>query len=335
MADMKPAYLVHGDDDVKLDDWRARVRTRVAEDEGADLEWLRDDRLSGQAIVDALGLLTLGVGRRWIVADGVQDWKEKDVAAVAAALKTIDPETVVIFIAQANPKARRGSPARKGQAPATLAEAVEKTGGEVHACAAPKPRGLPKWVLERSKELNLNLERDAAEALVELVGLDDGRPRLRRLLRELEKLALFADEGAVIDRETVEAVASPDVQARVHELADAVIEGNRERALILAEELRVQGEPVTYVIFGLLRKALEVRGVWGPLESGLTYKQIAAAMKVPDWMVKRIAEQAARTDGERLERTVHELAELDWAVRGGGSVAEEPALTLAVDRAAA
>jgi DNA polymerase III delta subunit len=113
-----------------------------------------------------------------------------------------------------------------------------------------------------------------------------------------------------------------------------VIEGERERALSLAEELRAQGEPVTYVIFGLLRKTLEARGVWGALETGLTYKDVAKAMKVPDWMLRRTAEQAGRTDGERLERAVHELAELDWAVRGGGSVAEEPALTLAVGRAA-
>ena len=161
MAEMKPAYLVHGDDDVKLDSWRGRVRTRVAEDQGADLEVLRDEKLSGAAVADALGLLTLGVGKRWVVADGVQDWKEKDVAPVAEALAHPDPDTVVIFIAESNPKARRGSPAYKGQAPAALAKAVEKAGGEVHLCEAPKPRGLPKWVLERAKELNLNLDREA------------------------------------------------------------------------------------------------------------------------------------------------------------------------------
>src|SRR5438045_3976227 len=123
MADMKPAYLVHGDDDVKLDGWRARVRERVAEDDGADLEVLRDDRVTCEAVAEALGLLTLGTGRRWVVADGVQDWKEKDVGPVAEALKNPDPDTVVIFIAEMNPKARRGSPASKGQAPAALVKA--------------------------------------------------------------------------------------------------------------------------------------------------------------------------------------------------------------------
>jgi DNA polymerase-3 subunit delta len=336
MAEVKPAYLVHGDDDVKLDGWRGRVRTRVAEDQGADLEVLRDEKLSGAAVADALGLLTLGVGRRWLVADGVQDWKEKDVTPVAEALKHPDPDTVLILIAEANPKARRGSPASKGQAPAALAKAVEKAGGEVHLCEAPKPRGLPKWVLERAKELNLNLQRDGAEALVELVGLEDRRPRLRRLLRELEKLALYVPEGTAIDRETVETVAASDVSARVHQMADALIAGDRDRALVLAEELRAQGEPITYVIFGLLRKALEIRGAWGALETGVSQRDLAKLLNLrQDWMVKPIAEQAGQADGERLERMVHELAELDWSVRGGGKVDEESALTLALTRSAA
>jgi DNA polymerase-3 subunit delta len=334
VAGVKPAYLVHGDDDVTLDAWRARVRKRVAEDSGAELEIFRGDRSSAQDVADALGLLTLGVGRRWILADGVQDWKDKDLAPVAEALKQPDPDTVVVFIAEANPKARRGSPASKGQAPAGLVKAVEKV-GEVQKCEAPKPRGLPKWVLERAKELDLVLDREAAEALVALVGLDDRRPRLRRLLRELEKLALFVPEGAPIDRETVEAVAASDVSARVHQMADALVAGDRERALVLAEELRIQGEPVTYVIFGVLRKAFEIRGAWGALESGVSQRDLAKALNLrQDWMVKPIVEQATNVDGERLERVVRELAELDWSVRGGGNLDEETALTLAVARSA-
>ena len=333
MAEMKPAYLVQGNDDVKLDGWRARVRQRIAEDPGADLEVLRDERLSPQAVADLLGMLTLGTGRRWILADGVQTWKDKEVAAVAEALASPDPDTVVVFIAEANPKARRGSPAFKGQAPGPLVKAVEKAGGEVHQCEAPKPRGLPKWVLDRAKELDLNLDRDAAEALVELVGLEDRQPRLRRLLRELEKLAVYVPEGGAIDREVVESVAASDVSARVHQMADALIAGNSERALVLAEELRAQGEPITYVIFGVLRKALEIRSAWGALETGMSQRDLAKALNLrQEWMVKPIAEQAATADGERLEELVRELAELDWSVRGGGNVEEEAALTLAVSR---
>ena len=34
MADLKPVYLVHGDDDAKIDAWRARVRGRAEQEHG-------------------------------------------------------------------------------------------------------------------------------------------------------------------------------------------------------------------------------------------------------------------------------------------------------------
>ena len=34
MAELKPAYLVSGDDDAKIDAWRARVRKRAEDENG-------------------------------------------------------------------------------------------------------------------------------------------------------------------------------------------------------------------------------------------------------------------------------------------------------------
>ena len=34
VADLKPAYLICGDDDAKIDAWRARVRRRAEEERG-------------------------------------------------------------------------------------------------------------------------------------------------------------------------------------------------------------------------------------------------------------------------------------------------------------
>ena len=34
MADLKPAYMIHGDDDAKIDAWRARVRKRAEQERG-------------------------------------------------------------------------------------------------------------------------------------------------------------------------------------------------------------------------------------------------------------------------------------------------------------
>src|SRR5262245_855986 len=100
MADLKPVYLAHGDDDVKLDSWRARLKGRAqAEGEATTLEVLSGDRLTPSGFADATCALTLAVGRRYVLADGVEQWKEKDLGPALDALKALPPNTVVLLTA--------------------------------------------------------------------------------------------------------------------------------------------------------------------------------------------------------------------------------------------
>ena len=87
MADLKPAYLIHGEDEVKLDAWRARIRDR-AEREEASLELMDAARDAGEAVAVALSSMTLSMGTRYVVVDGMERWKDKDVAAGRRLLAT-------------------------------------------------------------------------------------------------------------------------------------------------------------------------------------------------------------------------------------------------------
>ena len=60
----------------------------------------------------AIGALTLGIGRRYVLADGVEKWKDKDVKVVVEALGALPPDTVVVLLATG--KVTRGA----GPAPA-------------------------------------------------------------------------------------------------------------------------------------------------------------------------------------------------------------------------
>ena len=53
MADLKPAYLICGDDDAKIDAWRARVRRRAEEERGPGGLEMFDARASEPAEVVA------------------------------------------------------------------------------------------------------------------------------------------------------------------------------------------------------------------------------------------------------------------------------------------
>ena len=124
--------------------------------------------------------MTLAVGRRFIIVDGVERWKDKDMDALEAALAGIGPETTIAFFAREDGRSRR---------PDRLLAAVRAADGDIDAENSVKPWELPKWVLARARELGLELEPDATRALIRHVG-----ERQQRLLRELEKLALGAEE---------------------------------------------------------------------------------------------------------------------------------------------
>jgi DNA polymerase-3 subunit delta len=327
MADPKPAYLLQGDDEVKIDGWRKRVHDRAAEDPDASLE-LFADQTPAEEVAAAMAAMTLATGRRWMLVEGVERWKEKDVAAVVPALDGLPPATTVVFVA-AGKVDKKGPPA-----PAKLIKAVEQCGGDVKAFEAPKSSGYGRWTMDQASQLGLTLSPDAAQMLVHRIGEDEKRHlRERRVMRELEKIAIYAPDGGRVEVETVEELTASDGEARTYQLADALAEGDHARATALAEDLRDRGADIMYVLFALLRKVRETRQAWAVLEAGGSIREVQAAVGGPPWRARIVAQQAERADGAWLERLEGALADLDYAVRGGTNVDAATELTLLVSGA--
>lgn len=324
VADLKPAYLIWGDDEVRLDAWRARLRRRV-QDEGtaASLDVLRDDGLSGEAFASATASLTLSMGRRYVLADGIERWKEPDAKQAAAALKTLPPETVVVMIGGGK------------QPAASLVKAVKAAGGEVTECKPPTPAEYRRWIVDRGAELGVDVTREAAQALLELVGRDEHRKvRQQTLLRELEKLAVYAAPEGRVDIDAVEALTATGLDNRVYELADALVDGNAEQTMRIAEELRGKNEDIMHILYALLRQLRNTHRVAAMTAAGRPLKDVQSELRVPPWLAKKMVAQARRADPERLERALELLADLDYDVRGAGNLDADTALTLVLARAA-
>jgi DNA polymerase-3 subunit delta len=174
----KPAYLIHGDDHGRIGERRARLRAMAEAESGTNgVEVFEGEACTPGAIVGALTAMTFAMGRRFVIADGVERWKDAEAKEVAGALKAIDPDamTVALF-------AREDG---RAKASSELHKAVKAVGGAIAAEGAVKAKELPQWVRERATELRLQMDIHAARALVARVG-----DRQQRLLRELEKLAL-------------------------------------------------------------------------------------------------------------------------------------------------
>ena len=78
MAELKPAYLIHGDDHGAIAERRAGLRALAEARAGdaASVELLEGDAATPAGVAQALAAMTLAVGRRVIIVDGVERWRE-------------------------------------------------------------------------------------------------------------------------------------------------------------------------------------------------------------------------------------------------------------------
>src|SRR5665811_2349770 len=103
--EMRPLYLIAGTDGAKIDATRARLRARAERDGGAgSLAVFEPGEGRGapdhEALLRAIPAMSLTESRRYLLADGVERWRDKQLEAVAGALADLPPDLSVVLIAR-------------------------------------------------------------------------------------------------------------------------------------------------------------------------------------------------------------------------------------------
>jgi DNA polymerase-3 subunit delta len=310
MAAFKPAYLIHGDDHGRIGERRTALRALAERESGSGgVESLEGDAATPEAVAAALAAMTFAIGRRFIVVDGAERWKDADVKAhLAPALEAIAPDTTIAFF---------GRDEGRFKVAAALVAAVERAGGSVAVERTLKARELPRWLQAEAAKLGVELQRDGAQALVALVG-----ERQQRLLREVEKLALELGAGALIGADEVEGAAAHSSERQVWGLVDALVAGDRVAATRAYLELEAQGESVARLVGLLARRMRDVLAIATRLEAGESAAQVKQGLKMSPWAADRRIAEARRSDVDRLSRALETLADLELATHGGSELSD-------------
>jgi DNA polymerase-3 subunit delta len=311
VAAFKPAYLVHGDDHGRIGERRARLRALAEAETGSGgVALFEGDASTPEAVALAINAMTFAMGRRFLIADGVERWKDADVEAkLAPAMAAMPPDTTVAFFGREDGKVK---------APAKLVAAVKKAGGDIAVEATLKPRELPRWAVAEAAKLGITLDGAGAQALVAQVG-----ERQQRLLREIEKLALEHGEGARIGVEEVQAAAAPSAERQVWGLVDALVARDGQGATRAFLELRAQGETLPRLVPLMARRVRDVLVIATRLEAGESAAQVKDSLRMSPWAADRRIKEARATDAEALRRALEALAELEVASRGQSELADD------------
>lgn len=316
---MKRAYLFAGSDSAKLSATLGRLRDRAEREGGPGaLETFAGEGAGApdaEALAGSIPALSLTAEHRYLLADGVERWKQAQVATISAALAAAPPDVTVVLIS-------RGAP------PKGLTEAVADAGGETIEFEAPKPRDLPGWVVAGARERGFEIDVRAARDLVSRIG-----GGTERLGSELDRLALWAGAGGRVAAEDVEAMTSDTSERAGWALADAIVSRDREGAVAVADELLEQGEAVTPLVYGMATRLRNAYQAAVAVEEGAPPAQVEAALPMPPYPSKMLVRSVQGVDSAELSGAIGAIADLEWWTRGGSDYGDEVALTVAVVRA--
>jgi DNA polymerase III subunit delta len=319
---MQPLYLIGGTDGAKIDATRSRLRARAEREGGAAaLEVFEPGEGRGmpdhEALLAAIPSLSLMDSRRYLLADGVERWRDKQLEAVAAAVADLPPDLTVVLIARA-------------KAPAKLTKAVKAAQGEIHEFEAPKAREMPRQLVADAQRLGFRLDPAAARLLVDRMGANP-----MRLANELARLSLWAGEGGEVGLADLEAMVADTQEAAVWTLSDALLEGDAAAALRVGEQLIAQGENVTGLIYGLASRLRGACDAAAQLAAGVPPKQVESALKMHPYAAKLLVGRVREAQLSDLRAATETLAELELWCRGEKDYGDELALTLALRSMAA
>jgi DNA polymerase-3 subunit delta len=315
--EMRSLYLIAGTDGAKSDATRSRLRTRAERDGGpASLQVFEPGEGRGapdhEALLGAIPAMSLTESRRYLLADGVERWRDRQLEAVAAALVELPPDLSVVLIARA-------------KAPAKLAKAVKAAKGEIHEFEAPKARDMPRLLIADAERLGFRLDAAAARMLVDRMGANP-----QRLHNELERLALWAGDGGGVDAADLDEMIADTSEAVVWALSDALLERDAAAALRIAERLISQGENVTGLIYGLASRLRKACTAAAALAEGVPSGQVESSLGMHPYAAKQLVRRLQGVEADELQEALIALADLEVWCRGGADYGDELALTLAV-----
>jgi DNA polymerase-3 subunit delta len=307
--ELHPVYLLAGSDRPKIVRALRRLRGRFPEE---SIESLTAPPATGDDAVAACNALGLFAdGGRLVVVEGVETWRAGDIESLAAYLTDASPGAVLAMLAHEAPKS------------GGLADLVAKH-GKVLTFDVPRPRSPSAWVAGEFKRLGVDVDADAARALVEIVGDD-----VLMLASEIEKIATWSGGQAVGIRE-VEAMAVPAREVEAWAVTDAWGTRDLSAAMAACEASLEQREPFSIAV-SLASHVGRVRTAQLLAEEGLGTREIAKRLGLrSEFPARKAVAHSENYSREELDAAIVRLAELDAAVKGASRLSAELELERAI-----
>lgn len=293
-----PVYVLVGDDELLVSRVVAALREATVPPAARAFNYdvFEAKGTSATAILNAARTLPMMGRRRMVLLREAETLGAEALADLVPYLDAPAPETVLVL--------------QCGKVDARLKFfAAAKKKGFVHVLSA--PRALGPWIQQEARRRGVRITPEAVNRLADVCGRD-----LSRVASALEQLELYVGEGRPIGAEDVDDLVAETRERTVFELAHAVGEGNRERALRAIANLFEQRESAVGVAMMLARHFRQLALARELVAARVPMQDLPARLGVPPFAAPALVAQARRLSPGAAARAFELLAEADLALKG-------------------
>lgn len=194
-----------------------------------------------------------------------------------------------------------------------LVKWFRKSGLRLERCALPAQWQMTDWISKQAPQQGGQIESPAAARLAEMVG-----PNPQQAAQEIGKLLAFVNWARPIRIEDVQAVSIVTAEASIFDMVDSLAQGRGRDAQRLMHKL-LQDEDAFAVWPMVVRQFRLLLLARDAMDRGGTIPEIQQALSVPEFVAKKMCDQARRFSLAALERVYHRLLEIDVAAKTGGT----------------
>ena len=226
-----PVYLLYGEENRQIEAARERL-VKTAVPDGDSMNLLRCDgsgEVDWDGIADLLWSMSFVPGRRCAVVDDLNPSALGSVGMNKLTELLSSPAEDGLLILTVRNSARQF--AKKEAAAAELLTLCDKAGG-VCRFAAMTRGDVAKFARQTALRLGCVLEPEEAALLADYCNLDS-----LRLRQEVEKLSAYRGYTGKIQREDIEALVAPTVDANVFQLGERVLRCDFNGAMAIVDDL--------------------------------------------------------------------------------------------------
>lgn len=312
---LRNVYLFWGDEDYLRKRYINQIRGKLCDNQlnNIDVSFFEAE-ISIDDLMYACNTVPLFSSKRLVIAKNTGLFKSKSghksitTSAFDELLSTLREQTCIILDEN---NVNTESP---------LIKIINKYGLVVE-CGYQKTQDIVNWVKLEFRAFNKKIDNYLATYLVEQCSRE-----MSHINNEIQKIVNYAGNRSNIEKADIESVCVKSVNIKIFDLADAMLQDGKGKALSILDDLIDMKELPVYIVLAIARHFRNLLKVKLFYQEGFNIKQIAIKLKLPEFVVRKLIEQSAQISVQQTKDVLINCFEADYAIKTGkmdGRVATE------------